>query len=73
MICMKLTVVQSVSNNSSLELVWCSDLSIRCRPCSSSFPSRNLNVVHSEVSTDACRIRDSRGWGVLDPCLSRIN
>jgi len=50
-ICMKLTVVRSVSNNSSLELVRSSNLSIRCHPRSSSFPSRDLNVVSSKIST----------------------
>jgi len=51
-ICMKLTVVQSVSNNGSRKLVRSSNHSIRCHPRSSSFPSKNLNVVSSKISTD---------------------
>ena len=52
MICMKLTVVQSVSNNGSLKIVRSSNLSIRCRPRSSSFPSKDLKVVSSKISTN---------------------
>jgi len=50
-ICMKLTVVQSVSNNGSLKIVRSSNLSIRCRP-RSSFPSKDLKVVSSKISTN---------------------
>jgi len=48
---MKLTVVQSASNNSSWKLVRSSNHSIRCHPRSSSFPSKNLHVVSSKIST----------------------
>jgi len=48
---MKLTVVQSVSNNGSWKLVLSNNHSIRCHPRSSSFPSNNLHVVSSQIST----------------------
>ena len=51
MICMKLTVVQLVSNNGNQELVRSSNLSINVRPRSSSFSSMNLSVVSSKIST----------------------
>jgi len=49
MMCMKLMVMQLVSNNGSLELVHCSNLSISSRPHSGSFPSKNLNLVSSRI------------------------
>jgi len=48
---MKLTIVQSVSDNGSQERVRSSSLSIDARLCSRSFPSMNLNVVSSEIPT----------------------
>jgi len=47
-------VVQSISNNSSRKLVRSSNHStrIRCYPRSSSFPSKNLHVVSSKISTE---------------------
>jgi len=53
---MKLTVVQSVSNNGSLELVRSSNHSIRCHLRSSCFPLKNLNVVSSKISTLVARL-----------------
>ena len=50
--CMKLTVVRSVSKNDSLELFCSSDHAIRCHPRISTFLLKNLNVVSSKISTN---------------------
>ena len=68
-ICMKLTVVQSASNNSSRQLVRSSNHWIRCHPRSSSFPSKNLHMVSSKISTAATegRIREVLAKKLRDP------
>jgi len=62
---MKLTVVQLASNNSSRKLVRSSNHSIRCHPRSSSFPSKNLHVVSSKISTRTFR----NGWPSAEPIV----
>ena len=54
MIGMRLTVEEQVSNNSRQAIVHSSNRSIGGHPRKSSFPSINLNVVCSPISTRVC-------------------